>query len=227
MEVDFSGIKAVVFDFDGTLYNNRRFPFWFVLANLSEIFIMQKERIFRKEMLGVDLKTREAFEKEFYGRLAAAKKCSFDSAKQWYENDFMNRFISVLEKHYFAHDNVKEVFDKLKSKGIETAVYSDYPMLPQRVKAVGLPEDLTNHYWCAPTMGAFKPAVRLMNEIAQHLGISCSEILMVGDREDTDGVSAFSCGAKFVRIRKKDNDRGEFSYPFVSWNEFATSVFAM
>ena len=36
MEVDFKGIKAVVFDFDGTLYNNRHFPFWFVMADLSE-----------------------------------------------------------------------------------------------------------------------------------------------------------------------------------------------
>jgi FMN phosphatase YigB (HAD superfamily) len=70
MNVDFKGIKAVVFDFDGTLYNNKRFPFWFVLANLFEIFLMKKERSIRKEMMGIDLNTREDFEKEFYGRLA-------------------------------------------------------------------------------------------------------------------------------------------------------------
>lgn len=227
MKIDFKGIKAVVFDFDGTLYNNRHFPFWFVMADLSEIFIMKKERTFRKDMQGVDLKTKEAFEKEFYGRLATAKKCSFESAKVWYENDFMNRFISVLEKHYFANDKVEEVFGKLNQKGIATAVYSDYPMLPQRMKAVGLPENLTRNCWCAPTMGAFKPACRPMYEIAQSLSVSCSEILMVGDREDTDGESAFSCGAKFVRIRKNDKDYGELDYPFMTWDEFANKVLSL
>lgn len=227
MNLDLNGIKAVVFDFDGTLYNNRRFPFWFVLADLSEIFIMKKERSFRKDMMGIDLKTKEAFEDEFYGRLAKVKHCTIESARNWYENDFMNRFISVLEKHYFAHDKVVDVFEHLKSKGFLTAIYSDYPMLPQRMKAIGLPEDLTENCWCAPSMGAFKPASRPMCEIAESLGISCSEILMVGDREDTDGESAFSCGAKFVRIRKNDKDYGAVNYPFMYWDEFAATILGL
>lgn len=227
MKIDFKGIKAVVFDFDGTLYNNRYFPFWFVMADLSEIFIMKKERNFRKLMQGVDLKTKEAFEKKFYGCLATAKNCSYESAKFWYENDFMNRFISVLEKHFFANDKVVEVFEKLTQKGIVTAVYSDYPMLQQRMKAVGLPENLTSNCWCAPTMGAFKPACRPMYEIAQSLNVSCSEILMVGDREDTDGESAFSCGAKFLRIRKNSKDLGKLEYPVMYWDEFANMVLSL
>ena len=227
MNVDFKGIKAVVFDFDGTLYNNKRFPFWFVLANLFEIFLMKKERSISKEMMGIDLNTREDFEKEFYGRLAKARNSSFDSAKEWYENVFMARFISVLEKHYFAHEKVEDVFAKFESKGILTAVYSDYPMLPQRMRAVGLPENLTTRCWCAPTMGAFKPARRPMLEIAQALGVSCEEILMVGDRGDTDGESAFSCGAKFVRIKKNDKVTDDVNYPFLFWNEFAKQVMMM
>jgi phosphoglycolate phosphatase-like HAD superfamily hydrolase len=47
------------------------------------------------------------------------------------------------------------------------------------------------------SFGAQKPAVRPLLSIAADIGIAPEETLVVGDREETDGLGAFRAGMRF------------------------------
>ncbi len=226
MDIDKNRVRAVVFDFDGTLYDNSRFPFWLIFSNLRDMFAFNAERKVRRMMKGVDLDNADTFYNFFFQHLSEKSRfTTAEEAKKWYWEEYMERFPDILSEHCKANPGVEKIFRRFEDLGIGTAVYSDYPLVKERIEALGLPEDLCENYWAAPDMGAFKPAIRPMHEIASELGVDADELLVIGDRVDTDGKSAFSCGAQFIHLLKKKN-KSEKSDKYVSmhWEEFADFV---
>jgi beta-phosphoglucomutase-like phosphatase (HAD superfamily) len=69
--------------------------------------------------------------------------------------------------------------------------------LKERVEALdaGLSRDIP--LYDPGSFGAQKPAVRPFLRIAEALGIAPEETLVVGDREETDGLGAFNAGMRF------------------------------
>lgn len=220
MDIDLNRVRAVVFDFDGTLYNNKRFPFWLVTSRIKDAFVFNAERKVRKQMKGVDLENADTFYDSFFSHLSDRSRFTPEEAKEWYWNVYMENFPDILRDHYQPYEGVEQLFAHLDEIGIPTVIYSDYPRVKERVEALGLPEDLCENYWSAPDMGALKPAIRPMHEIASAMGIETSEILMIGDRVDTDGKSAFSCGAQFIHLLKKKNSQDPSDkYCSLHWDE--------
>ena len=119
--------------------------------------------------------------------------------KNWYFNQYMPRMIDVLKKHYKPRPGLAEILQRIDSPecSIKTAVYSDYPFLKERMQAIGLPAYKQIRLFTLDTFGAQKPAVRPFLEIAKEMGLPPKEILVIGDRIDTDGHGAFSAGMQF------------------------------
>ncbi|GHT70050.1 phosphoglycolate phosphatase [Spirochaetia bacterium] len=192
--------RAFIFDFDGTLYDSRRLAFNVVMYNLPDALTVREERRLRKELKGADFQSPEAYYAEFFERLSRRTGKSTDVLRAWYFERYMPNMRRVLEKKYKARPRTLEIFDALKKAGIKYAVYSDYPDVAERLAAVGLPPERCGALYGPDTFGALKPAPRPFLTIAADLQCPCSDILVIGDREDTDGNGAHSCGMRFILV---------------------------
>lgn len=195
--IEWSKYKAVVFDFDGTLYEGKGFGKKLVFADLLNAFKSRKERIIRKAMAGQDFGDAEKFYNQFFSQMG-------EKHRNWYFQKYLPTMVEVLRKHFNAREGAQQLIDKLEEQGIKVCVLSDYPMVEQRVKAIGLNMD-TSRMWSTETKGALKPGARPFKEVAERLEISTSEMLVIGDRADTDGMGAKNAGCDCVIINTHKN----------------------
>lgn len=226
VNIDWSRVKAVVFDFDGTLYDKKNFPIWLILMDPLDIFNVGEERSVRKEMKDKDFGSAQAFDDFFFTRLGERQKRSAEEAKLWFNDVYLEKFLRVLKKHYHAQPQVDDLLDKLRDRDVKTAVFSDYSRTEERMDALGLPASKFDFCFSAPSMGALKPASRLIQEIVTDMGVDGSEILVVGDRTDTDGASAVAVGGQFVQIVRKD-PVPVTSHSVMMWTEFVKEALSV
>ena len=194
------GIKGIIFDFDGTLFDNARFPFYLICANPLDIFRLWKERLVRKYFTGCDYGSPENYTHSFFTSLGKLCFRSPRRMQNWYFNRYLPRMARVLTKHYQFRSGVRELFRYFDSDSPDiprVAIYSDYPMLKERIEAMGLYLSPHIPLYGPESFGAQKPAVRPFLRIADNLGVLPEEVLVIGDREDTDGLGAFKAGMRF------------------------------
>ena len=201
------GIKGIIFDFDGTLFDNALIPFYLILANPFEILRLRTERLVRKRFAGCDYVTPAAYYNAFFSVFGKACHRSPERIQNWYMKHFMPRMIRVLKKHYQLRPGVRELFRHYNApNAMKIAVYSDYPMLKERLEALGFDSHPNIPLYGPESFGAQKPAVRPFLRIAEDLGVTPEEVLVIGDREETDGLGAFNAGMRFFCLetgRKK------------------------
>ena len=56
MSLDINKYSAVIFDLDGTLYDNKRLPIRLILADIPNMFVLGAERKALKALKGIDFK---------------------------------------------------------------------------------------------------------------------------------------------------------------------------
>ena len=111
--------------------------------------------------------------------------------------------VRILKKHYKPRPGAIELlsrFDTEVSSGKvipRIAVYSDYPFLKERLDVLGFNPGKSILLYGPESFGAQKPATRPFTSIAKDLGAEPEEVLVIGDRDDTDGVGAFNAGMRF------------------------------
>ena len=196
-------IQAVIFDFDGTLYDFAHLPRNLILSRPLDMFLMKAERTARRACKGRDFKTRDALMSEFTRAMSELSKKSHEKIETWYKTRYIQTMIRVLSKKYTARRGTEELFEALHKRGIKIAVFSDYPCVRERMSAIGLGSDVQNTcavITSAQERGAFKPAPRPFLEIAAELGVKSEQCLVVGDRADTDGKGAELSGMRFLQI---------------------------
>ena len=135
VKIDWSRVKAVVFDFDGTLYDKKNYPLHLILANPLDICKVGAERSVRKGMKDKDFETAENFDHAFFQQLAERQKVSVEKAQTWYNEAYLGRFLKILKKHYHAQPRVDELMEKLRDRDVKTAVFSDYQRTEERMEA--------------------------------------------------------------------------------------------
>ncbi|MCR5698180.1 MAG: HAD family hydrolase [Treponemataceae bacterium] len=221
VEKDFSTIKAVFFDFDGTLYSLKGFIKNLILSYPFDMFKMQREQKVRHLLRGKDF-LLESNLKDIHGQeLGKLLHQKSDKAYNWYKNQYMIEMLKVLERKFSARKNVKELFEYLKSKNIKIVIYSDYPLVQERMEAIGLGKDilkLCDFICSAQEYGCLKPAPRPLFKIAEKIEVQITDCLMVGDKFATDGEGARQAGMKFVQITdEKAQDK-------LTWEEFLEFV---
>ena len=215
-----TGITAVAFDLDGTLYpeyrlNLRLIPFAFRHGPLLAAFGMAREMIRREQ------KRAQTDRPDFYdyqARLTAGiLKAQPDRIREKIDRliytDWARHFSKIK---LFPH--VTEFLDGLRAAKIKTGLLSDF--LPHaKLEKLGL-----SGYWdtvlCSESIGALKPARRPFDELARALDCPPEQILYVGNSRRYDAQGAMRAGMKtalktnrfFTGVFSKGNAGANFAF---------------
>jgi HAD superfamily hydrolase (TIGR01549 family) len=193
-------IKGIIFDFDGTLFDNTLIPYYLISACPPDWLRIWRERLIRKRFAGCDYNSPEAYYDAFFTALGKACSRSPQRIRHWYFNRYIPRMIRVLHKHYKPRPGVSELFRCFETQPPDKpriAIYSDYPSLKERLEVLSISPGPDVLLYGPESFGAQKPAARPFQSIAQALGAAPEETLVIGDREDTDGLGASNAGMRF------------------------------
>ena len=222
-------IKAIIFDFDGTLYDFKGLPKNLCLSSIHNILKINAVQKARKALKGKEFSTSLEYENEFFSVLKQLGKFkSSEKAKNWYNNLYMKKMILVLSKKYTKRDGVLQMVKSLNSKDIKLVIYSDYGMLKERLEAVNFTSEELSYFdaiLSSEDFGCLKPAKKGFLQVAKKIDISPENCLVVGDRIDTDGQGAFDSGMKYVEIKThKTKPDYKPNHPLYSFEDFIKEV---
>jgi FMN phosphatase YigB (HAD superfamily) len=208
--VTMRNIRALVFDFDGTLYDYALLPLRLIRTWPPDLPRIWAERKTRRSLAGSDYGSAEAYYGEFFARMAPLCRCTAKAARDWFFSRYMPRMVRVLKRYYALRPGVRELFrfldggdppgQRTAGRPAGIAIYSDYPCLGERLGALGFGPGPRVRLYGPDSFGAQKPAPGPYGIIAGDLGVSPAETLVIGDREDTDGVGALAAGMSFFLL---------------------------
>lgn len=218
----FGDCRLFIFDFDNTLYVGRRYALRLVLSNLRHALRVKAERGVRHALAGLDFTSGEALRREAMSRLAVAVGIDDGEARRWYEGQYLPSMTEVLRRHHVARPGAKELLARLLAAGKTVCVLSDYPNTAERLAAIGIGDGRIRTY-SAEEMGALKPSPRPFSAIAREHGVNPSEVLVVGDRADTDGAGAVAAGMNALLIEGKKAPAG-CGLPTMTWEQIVVNL---
>ena len=226
-----SSIKAIIFDFDGTLYDFSFIPIRLILHEPYHLFRIRADRVVRKNLKGRDFDSTEAFEIEYNRLMSKHTHLSPEENFKWYQETYVKKTMTrVLERHYKIRDGLKDFIQSLKKKGMKMAVLSDYPLVTERLLAVGMDQETIECFSVISStqeLGCLKPAKRAFNQIADTLGVPAENCLVVGDRLDTDGEGARNSGMKFVQVSDKRQKKESQAMNWKAFTQWAEKEFEL
>jgi HAD superfamily hydrolase (TIGR01549 family) len=211
---DWDEIRLVVFDVDGTLYDQRGLRLRMLREMLGAalrtrdiefIRVLSAYRRIREE-LGDSM--HEAFEQELTSRTAARVGCDEarvrSTAAEWLER----RPLRHLVRHRYAR--LPELFRGLRRQGKKIGIFSDYPAR-EKLAALELDADLMV---CATDtdISVLKPHPRGLQILMSRAGFNPAQTILIGDRPERDGLSARGADVRSL-IRS--------SKPIDGWQTFA------
>ena len=198
-------IKAVVFDFDGTLYDKKGIGLKVILQNIRHLRMLAATRKVCTSFRGKYFGSKDSLFAELFAQIAKESSVTPKKAQEWYYEHYIGSMIRILQKHYKLRPKSKEVISELHKMGITVILYSDYGEGEERVAAIGFgPSDFDKLY-SSSEFGGLKPSEKAFEKMLSDNGFSADEILFVGDSEECDGKCAKRSGAKFFPI-KTDED---------------------
>lgn len=207
MEINWSKVKLVIFDVDGTLYDQRKLR-RYMLIELIKYYIMNPHRLtelkilrdFRREREKHILDAVNDIESTQYNWGAQASGVSPETVR----NVVKKWIFSIPLKHisYCRYPGVLEFFDNLCSRGIATAIFSDYPA-KEKVFALGLSP------YCIVSatdknVGRLKPDPKGLFLIVETLGVPVEHCIFIGDRDERDGECARKAGMPYLILERRN-----------------------
>lgn len=196
--------EAVLFDLDGTLYDERRLrramvPRLLIGAALGGgprlLRCIQAYRRTREGLRGESFPTGAALEALHLERAAALAGSSPDEVRSLVEEWLEQRPLRHLGRA--ARPGLLRTVRGLRERGIRVGVFSDHPTVA-KLEALGL--DGLVEAQCSATsegVGALKPDPAGFLHLARELEVAPRACLVVGDRDDCDGAAARAAGMDF------------------------------
>jgi putative hydrolase of the HAD superfamily len=213
--IDWGNIELVIFDVDGTLYNQNRlrkimfFKLFFhylirpwKYRDLIILYHFRKERERHAGYVGTDL------ENEQYIWCAQQTNESIQKIK-----DVVSKWIFTFPNPYLKdalYSGADQFIEELKAKGIKTATYSDYNS-KDKLNAMNIVVDMEV---CSTdkSVNCFKPESKGLVFLMLALGVTQKErCVFIGDRIELDGVCAQEAGVPFLLINEKDTNNNFYS----------------
>jgi HAD superfamily hydrolase (TIGR01509 family) len=210
-------IRAVLFDLDGTLYDQRRMRTLMAM----ELAAMLLRRPFRAprnlRTLSAFRKAQESLRHDRSGpgptaqlEVAAARlRMPLAEVEAVTTEWMMERPLKHMARCRAA--GTIELLASLQARGIELGVLSDYPAAA-KLQALGIASSFSV-VLCAvdPEVGAFKPDPRGFLAAADRWQLAPAEVLMVGDRADADAAGAAAAGMPCVIVGRSQGSPAESS----------------
>lgn len=203
--LDWSAVDLVVFDVDGTLYDQRRLRLSMLLrllqasARSGRTDVLRTIHTFRRvrEELG-DQQCADFVNLQYS---LTANRCgkSIDEVRALTHEWMERRPLPLLGALRYPH--LDRLFEGLRRAGKIVAVFSDYAAA-DKLKALGLSAD---PIVCAgdSEVGRLKPDPAGLHAILASTGVEPSRALMIGDRVDRDAAAAErACVHALIRSHK-------------------------
>jgi putative hydrolase of the HAD superfamily len=189
------GIKAVLFDLDGTLLDRD--------TSLAGFVLDQYERLFKQA--GID---KEAFVKRFveldnHGYVWKDKVyqqlISEFSLDSWEWEELLKDYLAKFQDHCIGYPHLIEMLNKLKTNGIKLALISNgYGQFQfDNFKALKI-DHLFDEVFVSEWEGLRKPDPAIFNRALSKLGVEASDAIFVGDHLDNDIRASQSVGMKAI-----------------------------
>lgn len=195
-------IKGIVFDLDGTLYRMT----WYFRPILTLLLVPRIMRLplymkIRKRYMGEDKRSAAALLAALATDMAAGSGAKDKMMiLTWIRGHFYPAFERAMPFVRGTRPGLETMLATLRQRGIRLAVLSDFSRVAQRLKALGIDPALFDILASTEDAGCLKPCPRPLLAITEQWGLSSDEVLVVGDREDTDGALASLARMPFLRI---------------------------
>jgi phosphoglycolate phosphatase/putative hydrolase of the HAD superfamily len=222
MRVDWSGIKLVIFDVDGTLYD--QWPLRLDMARALVADSVQQRSLDTIRILSTFRKVRESLGNarspgvsgEQYRRTARDRGCSEAHVRTIVERWIEQEPLSRLRRR--RTPGACELFAALRKKGRTIAAWSDYPV-ESKLSKLELTADIAV---CSsdPAVNRFKPDPAGLQLILDRTATSPQQAIVVGDRFDRDWEAARSISVPTLIRSFRSNDRSP------TFRDFRDRVFA-
>ncbi|MCR5394130.1 MAG: HAD family hydrolase [Bacteroidales bacterium] len=208
--------SSVIFDLDGTLYDNKGLPLKLVLADIPNMWVLGAERKARKNIKGRDYRDAEGVYDALFAEMARVKRSlTVEKARQWYQQKYMPLQAALLRIYFAARPLAVELLQAMRARGMKIILYSDYGHETEKIDALRIPQDLFDGIVSAAKMGGLKPCQQSMQRLMQQFNLDAATTLYIGDREDTDGESARPMNIDFYNVKANPNAWDELLKAFL------------
>ena len=211
-------VRGIVFDLDGTLYRMRFFmrPLLFMLLFPHSLRLLRFLSV-RSRFAGVDMGSRDALIDEICaGAAKLDRHASAQTYRSWIFGRFYPAFLSMMPLQRSGRPGCAGMLRTLHERGIKLAVLSDFHEVKERLELLRLPTECFDIMTSSENSGALKPSPGPFLQIADTWGFDPSSILVVGDRDDTDGAAARSAKMRFLLLGDRASAGSVQPRP---WNE--------
>ena len=207
MNINWNELEVVIFDVDGTLYNQSILRKQMALQLLGHYLVrpwnlydLQVIRIFRKEREKMCLEQLQNLEEAQYERCAQKVNRPSHKVKALITRWMYQAPLPLLAASRFA--GIQEFFTALHKKGIKIAIYSDYPA-SEKLAALGLEADLVVSS-TDKAIDSLKPNPAALRYICEKFHTTADKCLFFGDRDELDGECARQAGMSYYILSEQD-----------------------
>ena len=171
-----NGVRTVVLDLDGTLYNK---------AGLSGRMV--RRLWWCLPLMAID-------------RLAHGRLWRWIVSTPWHRRIYLPTMVDLIRRYQPVRPEVMALVAAAKAEGLQMAIYSDYGCITDKLEALGIDATQFALLVSAPELGDLKPSKACAEELLRRLKAQPETTLFVGDRDEKDGASARAVGARFLLI---------------------------
>lgn len=209
--------RLVVFDLDGTLYYQRALQFK-MACRLLTYYLLHLNKLKELWTLYQFRKVRERWE-EIEAQISEPEAMSLENRQYRYVSAKVHmsaeEVCSIVEKWIYEEplsllDSCKDevlsaLIERLKSEGIDTAVYSDYPV-EAKLNALGI--NMENMFSALDEdIMSLKPDPKGLETVMDKMEARNEDVLMIGDRYSKDGMAAIHAGVDFLILERYRSKR--------------------
>jgi putative hydrolase of the HAD superfamily len=207
--------QALIFDVDGTLYNQgklrRKMVFELLCCLVNKQHFIRDINVlytFRKKRDILSRNNDEAgcLENRQYAGVAYELGMGIEEVQRIVSDWIFEKPLNYLSACIYP--GVKDLFSLLTKNKIKIGIFSDYPCRA-KLKALGL---YANAMVCATEkkVDRFKPDPKGLFFTAEKLGVPAMNCFFIGDRDDKDGECARRAGMPYLILSR-------YSVPAADW----------